>query len=220
MTSPLKLNRFSLQRGAGLAAVAAGLTLMSACAPLVLGGAMVGGALVATDRRTSGTQLEDQAIEIKASSRIGTATGNRAHVNVTSYNRTVVLTGEALSEADRAAIEQAAKGVENVKAVHNEVAVMGASSLTSRSSDTLVTTRVKASLVDAKDIQGTAMKVFTERGVVFLMGRVTEREAAAATAIARGVPGVLKVVRVFEVLSEAELAALGAAKTPLQTTPK
>jgi osmotically-inducible protein OsmY len=186
--------------------------LTSACAPLVVGGAMVGGALLATDRRTSGTQLEDQAIELKAASRIRNAVGDRAHVNVVSYNRALVLTGEAPTEADRAAAEQAARTVENVRSVLNELALMGPSSLGSRSNDTVVTTRVKASLLDAKDIQGTAIKVITERGIVYLMGRVTEREAAAATAIARGVPGVAKVVRIFEILSEAELAALGTAQ--------
>jgi osmotically-inducible protein OsmY len=191
-----------------------GAFMASGCAPLVIGGAMVSGALVATDRRTTGTQLEDQAVELKAGSRIREAVGDRAHVNVVSYNRAVVLTGEAPSEADRAAAERAAKSVENVRSVLNEIAIMGPSSLASRSSDTLVTTRVKASLVDAKDIQGTAIKVFTERGVVHLMGRVTERESNAATAIARGAPGVLKVVRVFEILSEAELAALGAKPAP------
>jgi osmotically-inducible protein OsmY len=206
------------KRFVGLTMLVGSTLLASACAPLVIGGAMVGGALVATDRRTSGTQLEDQAIELKTSSRVRDAVGDRAHVNVVSYNRAVVLTGEAPTEADRAAAERAAKTVENVRSVLNEVAIMGPSSLGSRSNDTLVTTRVKASLVDAKDIQGTAMKVVTERGIVYLLGRVTEREAAAATAVARGVPGVLKVVRIFEILSEAELAALGS--TPSLTAPK
>jgi osmotically-inducible protein OsmY len=202
----------------GLSLLVCASVLTAGCAPLVIGGAMVGGALVATDRRTSGTQLEDQSIELKAASRIRSAVGDRANINVVSYNRAVVLTGEAPTESDRAAAEQAAKSVENVRSVLNEVAVMGPSALSSRSSDAVLSTRVKASLVDAKDIQGTAIKVFTERGVVYLMGRVTEREATAATAIARGVPGVLKVVRIFEILTEAELAALGAA--PSSSTPK
>jgi osmotically-inducible protein OsmY len=205
-------------RRLGVSLLVSASVLTSACAPLVIGGAMVGGALVVTDRRTSGTQLEDQSIELKAASRIRAAVGDRANINVVSYNRAVVLTGEAPTESDRAAAEQAAKSVENVRSVLNEVAVMGPSALSSRSSDAVLSTRVKASLVDAKDIQGTAIKVFTERGVVYLMGRVTEREAAAATAIARGVPGVLKVVRIFEILTEAELAALGAA--PSTSTPK
>lgn len=192
-----------------LAATLAAATLLGACAPLVLGGAMVGGVLMVTDRRTSGTQVEDQSIELKSLARISSATGGRGHVNATSYNRSVLLTGEVASEADRKAVEQAVRSIENVRSVLNETAVMGDSSMTARSNDTLITTRVKATLVDAKDIHGTTMKVITERGVVYLMGRVTEREAERATSLARSVNGVLKVVRVFEVLSEAELAALG-----------
>lgn len=198
-------------------AISAGL---GACAPLVLGGAMVGGAMVASDRRTSGAQLEDQSIELKADARIGPAVGNRGHISVTSYNRSVLLTGEASSEADKAAAEQAVRGIENIRGVVNELAVAGASSMTARSNDTLLTTRVKGALLEAKDLHATAIKVLTERGNVYLMGRVTEREAGRAADVARNVPGVQKVVRVFEVISEAELASLqpkpapGAASAP------
>jgi len=190
-----------------LAALAAA-TLLGACAPLVVGGAMVGGALMVTDRRTSGAQVEDQAIELKAANRVRDAVGDRSHVNITSYNRAVLITGEAATEADRTAIEQAVGKVENLRSVLNEMAVMGASSMTSRSSDLIISGRVKAAFVDAKDMHANAFKVVTERGVVYLMGRVTEREAARASDIARGIPGVLKVVRVFEILTEAELAEL------------
>jgi osmotically-inducible protein OsmY len=190
-----------------LAALAA-TTLLGACAPLVVGGAMVGGALMVTDRRTSGAQVEDQAIELKAANRVREAVGNRGHVNITSYNRAVLITGEAATEADRTAIEQAVSKVENLRSVLNEMAVMGSSSMTSRSSDLIIAGRVKAAFVDAKDMHANAFKVVTERGVVYLMGRVTEREAARASDIARAIPGVLKVVRVFEILTEAELADL------------
>lgn len=200
-------------RALGALALVAGL-LAGGCAPLVMGGAVVGGALVAVDRRTSGTQIEDQAIELKAASRIRSTVAERGHVNVTSYNRAVLLTGEAASDADRAAIEQAVRGVENVRSVINELAVMGSSSMTSRSNDTLVTARVKAAFVEAKDLQAHVVKVVTERGTVYLMGRVTEREASRATDLARGVNGVLKVVRVFEILTEAELAALSPGGAP------
>jgi osmotically-inducible protein OsmY len=183
-------------------------TLLGACAPLMVGGAMVGGALMVTDRRTSGAQVEDQAIELKAANRLREAIGDRGHFNITSYNRAVLITGEAATEADRTAVEQAVGKVENLRSVLNETAVMGSSSLTSRSSDTFISGRVKAAFVDAKDMHANAFKVVTERGVVYLMGRVTEREATRATDIARGIPGVLKVVRVFEVLTEAELADL------------
>jgi osmotically-inducible protein OsmY len=181
---------------------------LSGCAALVVGGA-VGAAAVVTDRRTAGTQLEDQNIELKALTRIRESVGERGHINVTSYNRQVLVTGEAASEADRSAVEQAIGRIEGVRTVVNELAVMGASSMTARSNDTILTSKVKASYIDAKDLHATAVKVVTERGVVYLMGRVTEREANRATDIARGVSGVQKVVKVFEMLSEAELAALG-----------
>lgn len=182
---------------------------LSACAPLVMGGAVVGG-MMASDRRTAGVQIEDQSIELKADSRIRSAVSDRGHVNVTSYNRMVLLTGEAASDADRGAIEQAVRSVENVRSIVNELAVMGNSSINARSNDTLITTRVKTALVEAKDVHANAVKVVTERGIVHLMGRVSEREATRASDIARAQPGVLKVVRVFEILTEAELAALSA----------
>ena len=201
-------------RPAALIAALAATTLFTACAPLVVGGAMVGGTLMATDRRTSGTQIEDQSIEVKASNRVHDAIGDRAHVNVVSYNRQVLITGEASTEADKATIEQAVQRVENVRQTYNEVGVMGVSSLTSRSNDVLITSLVKASFVDSKDLYANAVKVTTERGVVYLMGRVTEREATHAVEIARGVSGVSKVVRVFEILSEQELAQLVPGQTP------
>ena len=192
------------------ATVLAALTAASAltgCFPLVVGGA-VSGALMATDRRTSGTQIEDQAIELKSVNRIRDAVGERGHVNVTSYNRQVLITGEVASDADRAAVEQALARVENVRATVNELGVMGSSSLTSRSNDAVLTSKVKATMVDSRDLFANAFKVVTERGTVYLMGRVTEREAMRATEVARSVSGVQKVVRVFDILTEAELADL------------
>ena len=181
-------------------------TTLSACAPLLLGGAMFGGSLMAVDRRTSGAQVEDQTIELKSLNRVKEVIGGAGHVNITSYNRQVLLTGEVPAEADKAAIEQAIGRTENLRSIVNEMAVMAPSSIGGRSNDTLLTSKVKASLVDAKDIISTAFKVVTERSVVYLMGRVTEREANRATDVARGVAGVDKVVRVFEVVTEAELA--------------
>jgi osmotically-inducible protein OsmY len=181
---------------------------LSGCAALVVGGAAVGTALMVTDRRTSGAVLEDQAIELKAMNRVRDVLGERGHVNPTSYNRTLLLTGEVPGEAERTAAERAVAGIDNLKGVVNELAVMGNTSLTARSNDSILTGKVKASFVDAKDLQANAVKVVTERGTVYLMGRVTEREANRATELARGVSGVQKVVRVFEVLSEAELAAI------------
>ena len=198
--------RASLHRPALLLAGLAAATLMSACAPLLVGGAVVGTSMVVTDRRTSGTQLEDQSIELKARTRVREAVGERGHVNITSYNRTVLLTGEVAADVDKVAVEQAVAKIEGVRTVVNETAVMGSSSIASRSNDAVLTSKVKASYIDAKDVFANAIKVITERGTVYLMGRVTEREANRASDIARGVAGVQKVVKVFEVITEAELA--------------
>ncbi|MBX3603777.1 MAG: BON domain-containing protein [Piscinibacter sp.] len=198
--------RSMIARPAALAAALAASSLFTACAPLLVGGAVVGTSLMVVDRRTSGTQVEDQGIELKSLTRVREAIGDRGHVNATSYNRMVLLTGEVGSEADKASVEQNVAKIENVRSIVNELGVMGSASLTSRSNDTILTSKVKASFVDAKDLQASAVKVVTERGVVYLMGRVTEREATRASEIARGVSGVQKVVRVFEVVSEAELA--------------
>ena len=195
-----------------LSAVAAA-SLMSACAPLILGSAMVGGALVAVDRRTAGTQLEDEAIELKAGAR-AREVSPAGHINVTSYNRMLLVTGEVPNETDRKAVEQVVGRIENVRSVVNELAIAGNSALGVRSSDSLISGKVKASFIDAKDLQAQALKVTTERGVVYLMGMVTEREAARASDVARTISGVQKVVRVFELISEAELAALQPKSAP------
>jgi osmotically-inducible protein OsmY len=184
-----------------------GLLGVVGCAPLVVGGVATG-VFVASDRRTSGTQLEDEAIELKSAHRLRDELGDRGHLNITSYNRQVLLTGEVPSEQDRLKAEHAVKGVENVRSVVNEVAVMGASSLSQRSNDALVTGRVKAAMVDARDLQSRAFKVTTERNIVYLMGIVTQREADRATQVTRNTQGVARVVRVLELVSEAELQRL------------
>lgn len=181
---------------------------LAGCAPLVIGGAAVG-ALVVTDRRSSGAQIDDETIELRASSRVSETFGDRAHINVTSYNRQVLLTGEVASEAAKQQAEQVVARVDNVRSVVNELAVMPPTSLTARSNDVLVTGKVRASFVDASDLQANAFRVVTERGNVYLMGRVTAREAERATSIARQIPGVQRVVRIFEVMTPEELRALG-----------
>ena len=197
-----------LSRGAAALAIATTLAAgLSACTPLVIGGAAVG-AMMAFDRRTSGAQIEDESIELRAASRVRDAFGDRAHVNVTSYNRQVLLTGEVPSEQAKQQAEQIVSRVENVKGTVNELAVMPPSSLTQRSSDTLITGQVKASLVDDSSLSVSAFKVVTERGTVYLMGRVTQREADRATQIARHINGVQRVVRIFEIISEEELRRL------------
>lgn len=183
------------------------LVSLSACAPLIVGGAVMTG-VMATDRRTMGTQVEDESIEIKVASAVRKEMGDRIHLNVTSFNRQVLLSGEVRTAADKERAEKLAQSQENVNAVVNDLAVMPVSSLTQRSKDTVITGRVKAAFVDAKDLQVSAIKVVTERGIVYLMGRVTPREAKRATDIARSISGVTKVVRVFEEISEQELQRL------------
>jgi len=197
-----------------LAAATLAATLATGCAPLLIGGAMVGTVQVATDRRTSATQLEDETIELKAGARIREKLGDRVHVNVNSYNRVALITGEARNEADQAELERLVAGVENVTRAMNEVAVTMHSSLSGRSNDVVIQGKVKARLIEARDLISNAFYVVVERGEVFLMGRVTEREAARATEIARQVSGVKKVVRVFEIISEDELAQISPKKQP------
>jgi len=195
-------------RMAVLAVAVTTTTLLGACAPLLIGGAMVDTALSVTDRRTSGAQVEDQAIELKAMSRLRESVPAEANVSVTSYNRTALITGEVPTEAARAAAEQTVSRIDNVRATVNELAIMGSTSVSARGNDSILTSKVKAAFVDAKDLQANALKVVTERGTVYLMGRVTEREANRAAEVARATSGVGKVVKVFETITEAELAAL------------
>ncbi len=207
-------NRRFLRTGVtSLALVASIGTGLSGCAPLMFGGAAVG-ALMASDRRTSGAQIEDEGIELRSASRVRDSLVDRAHVNITSYNRQVLLTGEVPTAQDKQLVEQIVSRVDNVRAIVNELAVLGNTSLAQRSSDSLVTGKVKAAMVDAKDLFANAFKVVTERGTTYLMGRVSQREAERATEIARGTSGVLKVVRIFETVGDEELKQLLPAAAP------
>ena len=150
------------------------------------------------DRRTTGTQIEDQGIESRAQGRINERLGERAHVNVTVYNRMVLLTGEAWDEATRAEMESIVAAVPNVRTVTNEVQVSGLSSGPSRANDTALTAKVKGRLLNVKGLNPYHIKVVTEAGVVYLLGLVTETEADAAVEVARTTGGVRKVVKVFE----------------------
>jgi osmotically-inducible protein OsmY len=187
--------------------LAAAATSLSGCAPLIVGGAVMTG-IVATDRRTTGAQVEDEGIELKVASAVRQDLGDRVHLNVTSFNRKVLLSGEARTAADKERAEKLAQSQENVQSVVNDLAVEAPSSLTQRSKDTVTTSQVKAAFIDAKDLQVNSIKVVTERGIVYLMGRVTAREATRATDIVRKIGGVSKVIRVFEEISEEELKRL------------
>ena len=194
-------------RSAALVAGALALSTLAGCAAVIVGGAVVGSAMVATDRRTSGSQVDDEVIELKAKGRMGEAfPDDRVRINTTSYNRMVLLTGEVPSDADKVTAEQAVARIDNVLSVVNELSVGPSNTFSEKTKDAFVTAKVKTSLVDAKDLFANSIKVVTHRGVVYLMGRVTEREALRATEVARGVTGVVKVVRVFEILTESDLA--------------
>jgi len=179
------------------------LVLLSAslqgCFPVVAAGG-VAGALMAEDRRTSGAYVEDEAIENKASNRINVQYKDKVHVNVTSFNRNVLVSGEVPDEATKAAIGKMVAGIDNVRNVTNELAISGPSSLTSRSSDVLITSNVKLRFVNNKKFSSDHVKVITENGRVFLMGIVTRAEADAATELASTTGGVQHVVRLFEYL--------------------
>jgi len=199
------MNMKQLQRMSLAAAAAASLVVtLSACAPLVIGGAAVT-ALIATDRRTSGAQLEDETIELKASGRVREALGDRVHVVVTSFNRQVLLTGEVPDQVTRETVEQIVRKVDNVSGVINELGIEIISSLSQRSNDLLIATKVRATLIDASDVSAGAFKVQTERGTVYMMGRVTAREAERATNLVRSISGVQRVVRAFDIVTEEDL---------------
>ena len=211
----LPVRRPAVWRPVALGLVAT-LSLLAGCAPLVVGGLVGGSISVAADRRTAGTQVEDQAIELKARNRIHDVIGDRSGVSVISYNRVVLLTGNVSTEQDRAAIEASVAKTPSVRSVVNELTV--GISFSSNFDDTIITTKVKATFIDAKDLQVNAFKIHTDRGVVYLMGRVTEREADRATELVRGISGVKKVVRAFEIVTDAELNEMLPGRAPGAST--
>ena len=175
-------------------------TQLSACLPIVAGGAAATGAVVA-DRRTSGFYVEDENIEIKASRKMETNLGEQAHVNVTSYNRNILLTGEVPDAAAKTKAEALLKEVENIRNITNEIVVSPKSSLGSRSNDTYLTSKVKTKFLTENKFQANYVKVVTENSVVYLLGIVTKTEAGDAVEIARNTDGVIKVVKVFEYMN-------------------
>ncbi|MGZ5200841.1 MAG: BON domain-containing protein [Telluria sp.] len=182
-------------------------TSLSGCIEMMVGSAVMG-AVATADRRTLGAQTEDKAIAVKGEVKVAKIVGDAGHVSVTSYNRRVLLTGEVRDEAMKQAVERDVRGIDNVISVINELEIAGPSSYTSRSSDALITTKVKASLVDKKTVSAVSFKVVTERGNVYLMGIVTQREGNIASEVAQGVSGVQRVVKMFEYISEEDLKAM------------
>jgi osmotically-inducible protein OsmY len=186
---------------------AALLSSLSGCVGLVAGGAVMG-AVASQDRRTLGAQTDDKAIAVKGELRTPQITGDLGHVNVTSFNRKVLLTGQVKDEAMKAAVEREIRSIDGVLGVVNELEIAGPATYTARSGDAYITAKVKASLIDMKTISANSFKVVTESGVVYLMGRVTQREGQVASDVARGVSGVQKVVKVLDYITEDELRAL------------
>ena len=192
-----------------LAVLLATLSLnLTACFPLVAATGVGAGVLVATDRRTSGMQVEDEGIELKVGNRIGEKYGSNTHINVTSYNRRVLLTGEAPTPEAKADIKALAAGVAHVLATIDEVAVRPTSSFSDRSVDAVTTSKVKARFVDANRFSANHVKVVTEAGIVYLLGLVTQREANEAINIARTTSGVIKVINCMEIISDAGAQAI------------
>ncbi len=211
-TRPARASAWRRRLPAALA-LATCLGPLAGCAPLLVGGAILGTGLVISDRRSTGAQLEDRTIASKAESHArGLATLGR--INVHSYNRLVLITGEVPTADDKARVEQTVSRVENVRSVVNELQVGANASASQRTSDGLLEGKVKAALVDAKELSAATIRVIAERGQIYLMGRVTEKEANAAAETTRAVSGVVKVVRVFEVLSEQELQNLSRGNAP------
>jgi len=173
---------------------------LTGCIGVVAGGAAAGGAMAA-DRRTSGIFVEDENIELKAVKFMETNLGEHAHVNVTSFNRNVLLTGEVPDESAKAKAESAVKAITNVRNITNELVVGLKSSLSSRSNDTYITSKVKTKFVTENKFQANFVKVVTENSVVYLLGVVNKTEADAAAEIASNTEGVAKVVKVFEYIN-------------------
>ncbi|MDO8894006.1 MAG: BON domain-containing protein [Nitrosomonas sp.] len=172
------------------------------CVPMFAVGTAAGtGAYISEDRRTSGMFIEDEGIELKGSRRIYQQFGDKVHINITSYNRMVLLTGEAPTETIKADIEKLIMGVDNVRKIFNEIAVAGNTSLASRSNDTLITSKVKTRFLTERKFQINHVKIVTENEVVYLLGVVTRQEADNAAQIASSTSGVKKVVKVFEYLN-------------------
>lgn len=193
------------------------LTSLTGCIELMVGGAVMGG-VAAADRRTLGAQTEDKAIAVKGEAKLPGLVGDAGHVNVNSFNRNVLLSGEVRDEAMRQSVEREIRNIPGVEGVTNELVIAGPASYTSRSNDALITTKVKASLVDMKTISAASFKVVTENGTVYLMGRVTQREGTVAADVARSVSGVQKVVKLFDYITEAELKQLQPDPAPARSS--
>lgn len=205
-----------------LMAIALGAALASSlqgCLPLAVG-TMAVGTMTAVDRRTLGAQADDKSIELKGEGRASKITGDLGRVAVTSYNHVVLLTGEVKDDKMKAEVQQQVATLPGVKRIENDLLVGPVAPVSSRSSDLLITSKVKAAIIDTKDLYLSAFKVQTERGVVYLMGRVTQREGKLGAEVARNAAGnIKKVVKLFEYISEDELQDLQPKPVSEETKP-
>ncbi len=176
--------------------------------PAIMAGGAAVGTMVATDRRTPGAVVEDRGIETKAALRIREALGDAVHVNVSSYNRTALITGEVPDEKRKAQVEKIVRDIENAQKTLNELAVMDNTPMTARVSDGILASRIRAALIDEKNLIANAFKITVERGVVYVQGRATAKEIALMTDIVSGLNGVTRVVRILDTLSEQDLEGM------------
>jgi osmotically-inducible protein OsmY len=208
-----------MRAAAGLACAA----VAGACAPIVVGAVAAGTALVVTDRRTTGAQVDDQTIQLRLANELSAAFKTQpVHINVNSFDRKVLLTGEVPDEAAKARAEEIARASQNVRAVVNELAIAAPSSLSDRTADTALSGRVRAAFVNTREIAFNSIEIVTERRIVYLLGLVTENEGKIAALVASKVPGVQQVVKVFDVASQEEVdrrRAMGAAPAPAPAAP-
>lgn len=194
---------------------------LAACAPLVVAGIVAGTAVVATDRRTTGTQVDDQSIQLRLADELSTALKGKAdvHISVNSFERRVLLTGEVPNDQVKAEAGAIAARSQNVRAVVNELAIAPPSTLGQRTNDTALSTKVRAAFVNTKEIAFNSIEIVTERGIVYLMGVVTEKEGEVAAHVASRVSGVQQVVKVFDYASAEEVQRRRAAVTGQPSTP-
>lgn len=198
----------------GLALGAALCASLQGCVPLVVGATAVG-SMAAVDRRSLGMQTDDKTIELKGEGRASKITGDKGRVAVTSYNRMVVLSGEVADEKMKAEVQAQIATLGDLKKIENDLEVAPVSTVSARSSDLLITSKVKAAIIDTKDLYISAFKVHTDRGVVYLLGRVTQREAKLGAEVARNAASdIRKVVKLFEYITEDELLEIKTKSSP------
>ena len=195
-----------------------GSVALTGCAPLVIGVVAAGTAVVATDRRSTGTQIDDKAIQVRVANELTEALkGNDIHISVNSFERRVLLTGEVPSEALKSEAGAVAARSKDVRLVSNELVIAPPSTFSERTDDNALGARVRAAFVNTKEIAFNSVDIVTERRTIYLMGRVTQKEGDVAAHVASRVSGVKQVVKLFDVATVDPAPA--AAKPPAAAEP-